>query len=743
MPLRRNRGASALLSVLAVLALAALVVTPFASARPDAAAAPVEIVIGFEDGVSAAQRAEVLAEAGVRVEETLSKLDAVVASERAPEVQATLAKLRAEGVVAYASRTNTFRPTLVPNDPGYTAVNWPYVQTGLPNAWDVTTGTASTIVAVIDSGIEFGHADLPALSAGYDFVDNDADPADDGGHGTAVTGTVGALLNGVGAAGVCPGCTIMPIKVIDALTGLATDTDIVDGIVWATDHGADVLNLSLGDSAPSQLLQDAVDYATSRGVVVVASAGNDGTTELMYPAATAGVIGVAATESNEALAWYSNHGSHLELAAPGCFQTTLLAGGYGQFCGTSIAAPVVAGIVGLVRSRYPGLSRSQVESALLSAANKLPNLDVQHGVVDAYRALVLAGSMTPVPANTTLPQISGTTKEGEKLTATQGSWSNSPTSYSYAWQRCNGLGAICVPIAGVTAATYRLSNSDIGSTIRVVVTAKNGGGDSLAATSAQTAVVTGTAPLAGSGVDVYATIGASTTTPAVGSTVDFEIIVGARPGTVSAETVQLVVTMPTGLTYTSSSATRGSCTAAGQKVTCQLDYLAYPLVSEVSVTATVGISGQVTVLAAVTPTPADAKPDDNTVTQTVTVPAPETSTLPPPPGPDPALPPDGGTETAKPAPLTIGGPAKVGKRLTARPGTGWAGSEPLRLRYQWQTCATVKGKLRCTNLRGKTTSTLVISTAYLGKRLRVVATGLFADGKAERRTSRLTRAVRR
>jgi subtilisin family serine protease len=747
MPLRRTP-----LAVLALLALAALVFTPFASARRDAAAVEVQFVVGFDGGVSAAQRAKVLAAAGVRVEETISKLDAVVVSDRAPEVKAALAELRADGAVAYAARQQFFKPVLAPNDPGYTTVSWPYLQTSLPNAWDVSTGAATTVVAVIDSGLEAGHADLPALTAGYDFVNNDADPADDMGHGTEVTGVVGALLNnGVGAAGVCPGCTVMPIKAVDGLTGIATDTVVAQSIVWAADHGAKVINLSIAGPGSSQVAQDAVNYAKSKDAVVIAAAGNDSTTDPMYPAALDGVIGVAGTEASELLAAYSNRGSIVELAAPGCFQTTTLGGGYGQDCGTSFASPLVAGIVALVRSRYPGLNRAQVESALIDSANKLPNVDVKYGIVDAYRALTFAGSMVPVPANTSLPTISGTPKEGEKLTATQGAWNNNPTSYTYEWQRCNGLGAACAAISGATASTYKLLNTDVASTFRVKVTAKNAGGDSVPATSAQTALVTGTAPVKNTGVDVYATISASSTAPAIGSSVDYTVVVGAREGTISPDKAVLVFTLPTGFAITSSSGTRATCATVGQKVTCELEYLAYPLESELSVAATVKLSGTVTALAVVTPSPDDAKPEDNTVTQTVTVPGPETPGLPPRPVPDSPSSDDTTTtdeDAAKseptPKPLSIGGPAKVGKRLTANPGTAWKGeSEPLGFKYQWQTCATVKGKLRCANLRGKTAKTLVVSKTFVGKRLRVLATAVFDGGKRQRRASRLTAAVRR
>lgn len=618
---------------------------------------------------------------------------------------------------------------LTPNDPGYSAVTWPYLQAALPNAWDLTTGQTSVVVAVLDTGIDYAHTDLPALTAGYDFVNNDSNPADDQGHGTSVTGAFGAKINnGVAAAGVCPGCTVMPVKVLNS-AGIGADANIASGIVWAADKGARVINLSLGGTGYTAVLQDAVTYAISRGVVIIAAAGNDGLTTKLYPASFDGVIGVAATQSNNTLDTFSTRGQHLELAAPGCLQTTLMGGGLGEVCGTSIASPIVAGVVGLMLSRNPALNRVQVEGVLTGTASGSSVLDVKFGLLDAYKAVNLAGSMPAVPVNTALPAISGTLNEGETLTAATGSWANSPTSFAYAWERCNAAGVTCAKIAGATSSTYQLLGADVGSKLRVIVTATNAGGNT-SATSALTGLVTGNVPLPGSNVDLYATISSSTSAPAVGSDVVYRIAVGTRPSTAAASRVKLAFTMPTGLTYVEAKPSRGTCTTAGQTVTCDLGYFSPPAQAEVSVTAKVGMAGMQTVVAEVTPTPEDAKPGDNMITQSVTVPGP----------PSPA--PSSGQNEALPT-VAVTGEAKVGATLSAGAGTGWKGRGPHAFGYQWEACSTVKGKLRCTSLAGETEGTLLVTQAHLGKQLRVIVIGLASDGIGELHESGLTGAVQR
>jgi thermitase len=465
------------ITLVVLAAIGALALAPGGAATPPLQGQRSVLVVSFKHSASAAARAKALAAVGARLARRLPGLAAASVTVPAYARSAALSRLRADPAVASAAPERYLRPSLIPNDPGYTSIGWPYAQIGLANAWDATTGQSSVVIAVLDTGLDFSQPDRPqSLAPGYDFINNDADPADDLGHGTDVSGVLAAPLgNGIGAAGVCPGCTIMPVKVVSGATGLAPASAVDNGIVWATDHGADVINISLAFTTYDQLMQDAVSYATSRGVIVVAGAGNDGSTNPMYPASLSGVIGVAATEQDDTLASYSTHGSQLKLAAPGCFYTSKFGGSYGMACGTSIASPIVAGTAGLILSFNPSLTRTQVENALTSTADGALGLDVHYGRVDAFAALQAVGYLAPAVLNTVPPQINGTAQEWMELTASTGSWSGSPYGYSYAWQRCDAGGGSCVAIAGASAGYYTLPSAEVGHTIRVIVTATNGG----------------------------------------------------------------------------------------------------------------------------------------------------------------------------------------------------------------------------------------------------------------------------
>ena len=471
--------------------LLALVLAPAAHARADVPAERVELLVGFADAAGAAARARALRETGARIDELLPRVDAAVVS--APP--AALAEFRADGAIEYAVRETFRRPVLAPNDPGYARQRWPYVATALPAAWELTTGDAGVVIAVLDSGVDASHPDLPPLAAGYDFVNDDADPADDHGHGTAVAGAIGARLgNGVGGAGVCPACTVMAVKVLDGASGEASDSDIVAGIVWATDRGADVINISLGGPDYGRALEDAVAYATSRGVVVVAAGGNEGTAVPYYPAALTGVVGVAASDHRQRLYDFSNRGTHLDLAAPGCLQTTLLGGATGQACGTSLAAPFVAGIAGLVRSRRPALTGAQVESVLTGGAVAGAALDVRHGLVDAHRTLALADALGPARLPH-VPTIAGAAQVGRRLLARPGGgWAGAaPHRFRYQWQSCRSSGAVlrCADLRNATAAAVVVPRSSIGARLRVRASAAAADGTVSVRVSGVSAVVRG------------------------------------------------------------------------------------------------------------------------------------------------------------------------------------------------------------------------------------------------------------
>ena len=279
--------------------------------------------------------------------------------------------------------------TVIPTDPGWPQ-EWGLSQIGAPAAWQVSSGSKPVVIAVIDSGVDPAQPDLQgALVPGADFVDSTGSTADQYGHGTMVAGVIAARPdNGLGGAGICWTCRVMPIKVLGA-DGSGTSVAIAQGIRYAADNGASVISMSFVLSGPDAGVQSALAYAHSRGVLLIAAAGNSGTDQPTYPAAYPDVVSVAAVDPSGALYPWSTHGTWVTLAAPGCAYTTAMGGGFvSNFCGTSAAAPLVAGLAGLALSAGNG-SAADVEAGLEQTAVPLPGA-VGSGRVAAQQLLELA-----------------------------------------------------------------------------------------------------------------------------------------------------------------------------------------------------------------------------------------------------------------------------------------------------------------------------------------------------------------
>src|SRR5215217_93014 len=221
-----------------------------------------------------------------------------------------------------------------------------------PAAWNETVGVGAR-VAVVDTGIAGNHPDLASkIAAQKDMVNNDNVAQDDArGHGTHVAGTVGAATNnGLGVAAVCPGCKLLIAKA-GGSEGLS-DFDIAQGIYWSVNNRAKAINLSVGGYESNRVLEHAVDYAWDHGVVVVAAAGNDTTSRPRYPASYRHVITVSATNELDMKARFSNHGTTVDVAAPGVeILSTVPGGGYDTRNGTSMASPQVAALAGLLAAQ--------------------------------------------------------------------------------------------------------------------------------------------------------------------------------------------------------------------------------------------------------------------------------------------------------------------------------------------------------------------------------------------------------
>ena len=317
--------------------------------------------------------------------------------------------LAADPRVEFVERDATVAVTnTTPNDYWWPS-EWAQVKTRTNAAWDLTRGSASVVIAVLDTGVDLSQPDLQGkLVAGYNVLSGTSDPSDDNGHGTWAAGVAGAASNNtIGVASYCWGCSLMPVKVLGA-DGTGTMSAVASGIIWATDHGARVISMSLSGSIGTTTVQSAVQYAHSRGVVLVAAAGNYGNSAPTYPAAYQEVLGVAGTDPNDALYSWSSYGSWVKLAAPGCNYTTGRNGWYGSFCGTSAATPAVAGIVGLAFSYAPAAPSTTIETAIESSSIKLGTL--AYGRVDAYASLLALGapagsSTTPAPAPAPAPSL--------------------------------------------------------------------------------------------------------------------------------------------------------------------------------------------------------------------------------------------------------------------------------------------------------------------------------------------------
>ena len=300
--------------------------------------------------------------------------------------------------------------TVTPNDPLYSQ------QTNLTTinaarSWNQTKGAngSPNIIAVLDTGVKGDHPDLEGkILSGYDYVNQQPLAAnynsDDNGHGTEVAGVIAANTdNNIGIAGINWNGQILPIKIINK-QGVGTTTNVAMGIRCAADNGAKVINMSFGGSR-SQVVADAIEYAWSKGLIIVAASGNDGTNELVYPAADDKVIAVGSVNNDNNWSSFSNYGSSLDIVAPGeNIYTTDLDGDYSQGSGTSLSAPEVAAAIGLFLSKNSSFTPDQILSKLEETAQRVSGMDGQnfsdrygYGLLEINGFLISADS-TPLYA---------------------------------------------------------------------------------------------------------------------------------------------------------------------------------------------------------------------------------------------------------------------------------------------------------------------------------------------------------
>jgi len=377
-----------------------------------------ELIVGMKPGtrLSALRLPESVAIK--RTSRQLDRLNAILLSVPPGEEQRLAAELRHSRGVRFAEPNYLVRPDLVPNDPRWGQQYGPaHIQA--PQAWDITTGSASVIVAIIDSGIDAGHPEFSGrLLPGYDFIEQDATPQDGCGHGTHVAGILAAEgNNAIGIAGLTWGARLMPVRALGNYC-VGTVLAVAEGIIWAVERGARIINLSVGTPVASSLLEDSTYHAYTHGAALFAAAGNSGTNSIIYPARYSWVMAVGATDSSDLRASFSNTGPELDLMAPGknILSTTPLGPfyyeiygvtrEYGILSGTSMATPHAAGAAALLASLPTFDTPDKIYQALTQTALDLetPGRDdnTGYGLIQIYAAL----NFTPnVPTPTPTPPV--------------------------------------------------------------------------------------------------------------------------------------------------------------------------------------------------------------------------------------------------------------------------------------------------------------------------------------------------
>jgi thermitase len=377
--MRRMAGVAACAALLSMLLFASVAT---------AASEPNEVIVKYADGVTTAQRVALFDRTGVS--KTLGSVKGVGAKvvQVSGDPQATAARLNRSSLVLYAEPNKILKVSATPNDPRFGEL-YGMDRIDAPEGWDAAglggfPASGGVKIGIVDTGIDQTHPDLsgqtvacarsqgllPILSGSIEV----GQCADDNDHGSHVAGTIAAKANnGIGVAGVAFNADLVICKALGGPLGTGSTADVANCINWVASQGARVISMSLGGGA-STTLQNAVASAwnNGNGAVIVAAAGNDGDSTLNYPAAYAQVISVAATDSADAHASFSNANADVEIAAPGVnVLSTVRGGGYATLSGTSMATPHVSAVAGVLRQLFPSENAAAIRNRLDAAVNDL------------------------------------------------------------------------------------------------------------------------------------------------------------------------------------------------------------------------------------------------------------------------------------------------------------------------------------------------------------------------------------
>lgn len=314
-------------------------------------------------------------------------------------VEDFISSLESNSFVEYAETDELIKLEYIPSDPYYN-LQWYQDVIESERGWDQTKGSTDVVVAVIDNGIDLYHPDLNQhIVSPYDTIYDSPYTISSGDHGTHVAGIIGSSMdNGIGTTGIAPSTSIMPIDVFT--TEYAYISDVIEGIYYAVDHGADIINMSLGGYSYSSSYNEAIQHAHDNGVLVIAAAGNDNLDQPHYPSSYPNVISVASTNENDQKSSFSNYGDDIDISAPGSrIFSTLAHSAYGYMSGTSMASPVVAGVAALMLANNPSLTNDEVAQRLYDTSDDLgasgKDVFFGHGRVNVEKALELETELAP------------------------------------------------------------------------------------------------------------------------------------------------------------------------------------------------------------------------------------------------------------------------------------------------------------------------------------------------------------
>ncbi|MEZ0482249.1 S8 family serine peptidase [Planococcus sp. SSTMD024] len=312
-------------------------------------------------------------------------------------LESFMAELSKQGDIEYVEADRRVELAAIPSDPFYAGYQYHHRLIGSESAWDKTTGKADVLVAVIDDGFDLLHPDLKGRTVSpFNVITGKPGDVSVEIHGTHVAGLIaGNMGNELFGVGVAPSTSIMPIDVFDGPDGFISD--VAAGVYHAVDNGADIINMSLVAYSDTKALREAVQYAHSKNVLVVAAAGNDGISSPYYPAAYKEVVSVSSTDATDKRSGFSNFGKTIDIAAPGSGVFSIFPNkSFGEMDGTSMSTPIVSGAAALLKANEPKLSNADIAGRLMLTAKDLgaPGKDdyYGHGRLNVDRALTLDAS---------------------------------------------------------------------------------------------------------------------------------------------------------------------------------------------------------------------------------------------------------------------------------------------------------------------------------------------------------------